>query len=350
MRVLAAVLLMAAAPALPAGCDRLTPVLVRELPAAAIDDPTGVAWLNDTSVAVSSDSGVHEYVLASGAYRLLVSTRDVPEGLPRAEDVAADNRTLVAFNNDYADVGYDLEKSRIRSVHSGPEFQVVDLAVHGDTIAFVGYPTFANPKAEQGGALWVGRLGASRDTFRALYKVSDDNLTRLRGCFTPVGGGTVVQSDGTIAMFTPAEPGVHRFRADGTRLPSLGGGLSELVVERLDEFRRKYAGDVVARYRDVLNAQPIADDLIDTAQGLALVVRRSMKDRVWWELWFPGPGGGTRHRVRLAMEDRRAVGGHVRCSGRGNRVACIFNKALVPTGMGSERGHLMVFDLTKCSP
>jgi hypothetical protein len=342
-------MLLAAARGVFAGCETLEPALVRELPAATFRDPDGVAWLSDGSLAIGSWSGVHEYELASNTFRPLVAPRELPHGLPQVEDLATDGRTLVAFNNDYSDLAFDLARSRIAAVHRGVEFQVLDLAVRGDTLVLLGFPAVS--KAVKTGALWIGRIGAKRDTFRLLHQVDDEKLDSLRSCITPFGGATVVQQDGTIAMITAAEPGVHRFRPDGTPLPPLGHGLSELAVPRIHEFRSKYAPDVAGLYRELLNPQPMADDLIETSDGLAIVVRRWTKEQLWWELWFPGPGGGTRKRIRLAMEDQRGVGGHVRCAGRGNRVACLVPKALIPSGIGNERTSLMLFDLgkAKCS-
>lgn len=337
-----AIALLLAAPRLFAACEEtLRPALVRELTAPALKYAGSVAWLDDEAVAIGAAGGVFEYTLADGALRNLVPSRPIPHGLGNVEDVASDGRTLVAFNDDYSDLAYDLTSAKLVSAQRGPAFEVIDLAVRDDTLVLLGFPAVA--KLEEGGALWIAKLGAKRDAFRLLHQVDDEAVENLRSCLPPFGGATLVQEDGTIAMITAAEPGVRRFRPDGTPLPTLGAGLHELVVPRIHEVRQ-YAADIMRRYR-VLNAQPIGVDLIETSHGLAIVVRRVSKATVWWELWFPGPGGGTRRRIRLAAQDERVIGGHMRCDARGSRVACMFGKAVQPSGFGGERPHLLLFDL-----
>ena len=226
------------------------------------------------------------------------------------------------------------------------------MAVRDDTLVVLGYPAML--KRDRNGALWSGKVGAKWETFRLLHRVSDEATDSLRSCFPPYGGAVVIQRDGTIAMITAAEPGVQRFRSDGTKLQPLGKGLSELVPANMSDIREHFFADVNGRYSEVLNQQPIADDLVETSAGLAIVVRSVTAGSVSWELWFPGPGGGNRRRLRLAVDDRRTVGGHLRCHGRGRKLACLFGKQI--DANSADKPHLMVFDLDrvtrkgKCGP
>jgi hypothetical protein len=146
-------------------------------------------------------------------------------------------------------------------------------------------------------------------------------------------------------MITAAEAGVHRFAPDGTALPTLGSALTELVPPRLNEIRRLFGADVEGRYHEVLNRQPIADDLIETSAGLAIVVRRAAGGKLWWELWFPDASGGARRRIRLELEEKRTIGGHLRCAGRGRRLACLFGR--MTELFNPDRASIVLFDLDR---
>jgi hypothetical protein len=154
----------------------------------------------------------------------------------------------------------------------------------------------------------------------------------------------VLGADGTISMITPVEPGVIRNRLDGTPLPPLGSYLRELVIPALPEMVSRYSVDFAGRYREVLNKQLLADDLIETSDGLAIVVRRWAAGRVGWELLFPD-ARGARRRVRLDVEDVRAAGGHMRCDARGTKVACIYGRFVAADK--PNRPHVVLFDLTR---
>lgn len=338
----AAVIAVAAVPAAAGGCvETLHAVSVHELPAAV--GPRGLAWLRDGVVAIGADSGIYEYGLADRSLEPLVARRAVPDGLPHVWDVATDGRSLVAFNLDYSELAYDLAGARIVTARRFPAMQILDMAVRGDTMVVLGYPAVL--EREKNGALWSGKLGAKWESFRLLHKVDDDDTAKLRSCFPPFGGAVTIQRDGTVAMITAAEPGVRRFRTDGTPLPTLGGGLVDLVPANIAAVRTSYFGDLTSRYVDVLNRQPMADDLIETPAGLAIVVRRAAEGSVSWELWFPGEGGGLRRRIQLAASDKRAVGGHLRCHARGPQLACLFGKATGPDS--ADKPYLMLFDLNR---
>ena len=338
-----AAVVLATAAAIAGPCETLTPTALEELPQSTLVRAHSVAWLNDRAVAVGSDNGIYQYALSDGSVKELVAPRTIPHGMTQVEDIATDGRLLVGFNDDYSDLALDLGSSRIVAARRNAALQVIDMAVRGQSLVVLGFP--AASKRESNGALWSGRVGAGWESFRLLHKVSEEATESLRSCLPPFGGAVVIQSDGTIAMITAAEPGVVRYGADGKRLPTLGGGLTELVPSDMADIRKYFFGDVLGRYQQVLNQQPIADDLVETPNGLAVVVRNAAAGAVWWELWFPGEGGGTRRRIRLALDDKRVVGGHLRCNGRGTRLACLFGKA--GELYKPDKPYLALFDLTR---
>jgi hypothetical protein len=331
-----------AATALAASCtETLGPTLIRELPLATFKQASGIAWLDGDNVAVGSEYGVFRYNLPTGAKRALIGSQPIPIGMPHVEDVASDGKTLVAFSRDYGDVAARVEPFRIVNARRFPAMQILDVAVQGDTVFVLGFPLIID--REKSGVLWTGKVGGKWSQMRLVHKVSEEATRILRSGFAPYGGAMTTQTDGTIAIITAAEPGVMRFRMDGTPLPVLGDSLSELVITRLPEIRLIFAEDVVAQYREVINIQPIADDLIETSEGLAIVVRRAERGFVSWELWFPPKKGSPVRRIRLSLQDNRIVGGHLRCQGRGKKIACLFGT--FTQIYQSDRPHVVIFDM-----
>jgi hypothetical protein len=320
--------------------ESLDPTLFRELPLSTLRRAQSVAWIDDASVAIGADNGVFTYGLAKGALRQVVPRATLPD----IEDIATDGRTLVAYNQDYSDIAVDLASGKVLSQRTRtPGLQMLDIAVRDRSMFVLGFPVPF--KRNENGVVWRGGIGGKWETFRKLLTLDQEATMIVQAAFAPLGGAMVVQKDGTIAAISPAEAGVMRVRADGTILPALGVRLSELVVPRLHEVRRIFARDVNGRYAQILNKQPIADDLVETSDGLAVVVRRANAGKIGWELWFPEPAGGATRRIRLGLQDQRIAGGHLRCHARGTRMACLFGKA---TKLFSpDVPYLAVFDLAR---
>jgi hypothetical protein len=323
--------------------ETVLPRVHRELPAAkGFAFATDLAWLPNGRLLIGARDGVFDYSLADGAARRIVSGASVPAGLPMVDRIETDGATIVASSLDYSDIVFDLAKRKVVRGRRAPEMLIFDTAVRGKTQVVLAVPVLL--RGVDIGSVWVGEAGQPWKTFRLLH-AADARLTEaVRRTPPPYGGGMVLSADRTIAMITPVEPGVLRYRLDGAPLPSLGTELRELVIPALTEMVSRYNVDLAGRYREVLNKQPLADDLIETADGLAIVVRRWAADRVWWELWFPD-AHGTRRRVRLGVEDVRAAGGHMRCDARGAQVACIYGRFVAADK--PNRPHVAVFDLTR---
>lgn len=319
------------------------PFIHRELPAAkGFAFATDLAWMPNGRLLIGARDGVFDYSAADGSARRVVSGASVPAGLPMVERLETDGATVVASSLDYSDIVFDLAKGKVAHGRRLPEMLIFDTAVRGKTQVVLAVPVML--RGVDIGSLWVGEAGRPWKTFQLLRAAGAGLTEAVRRTPPPYGGAMVLGADGTISMITPVEPGVLRYRLDGAPLPPLGRELRELVIPALPEMVSRYNIDLVGRYRNVLNKQPLADDLIETADGLAIVVRRWAVDRVWWELWFPDERS-TRRRVRLGVEDVRAAGGHMRCDARGSQVACIYGKF---TGDDlPNRPHVAFFDLTK---
>ncbi|HUP62146.1 MAG TPA: hypothetical protein VNA69_17195 [Thermoanaerobaculia bacterium] len=320
--------------------ERATPLFIRELsPADGFAYTNDVAWLPNGHLLIGARDGVTEYSPSGGTSERVISGGAVPAGLPMVQGLDTDGATVVAFNMDYGDIAFDLAGKRVLRARRHPAFQIFDLAVRGRTVVVLGRPLLL--KNAGYGVLWIGEAGAPWESFRVVRTVDGAAADLVRKTLPPYGGGVQFASDGTIAIITPAEAGVLRYKADGTPLAALGRHLDELVVRRLPEVVKRYGADLTGRYQEILNHQPLADDLIETSDGLAIVVRQWADGEAWWELWFPD-ANAARRRVRLAS-DRRPIGGHMRCDGFGRMVACLFDRFVAADK--PSRPHLAMYDL-----
>ncbi len=346
--VLAALLVLNGSAAAAADCiETLRKDVDQPLPLPAFAHARSVAWMDAETLLIGTQGGVRAYRIADGSSRVVVSGAAAPHGIPEVENLDTDGRTLAAYNSDYTDLTADLSTGKILAAHRYPVIQVCDLAVHGRTMAVLGPNHPKLLQADRFGALWIGKAGDPFDKFRLLHPMGGAAETVFRRALFPYGGAVVIRSDETIAFITPAEPGVFRYRADGQALPRLAPQLQELMVPRLPEAISKYAMDLKGRYQEIYNRQRSADDLVDTANGLAIVVRAAEGTRVWWELWFPD-ANGIRRRIRLSPEQNRPTGGHLRCDARGNRIACISLMYAGPNTAGPP--NLLMFNLERSVP
>jgi hypothetical protein len=300
--------------------ETLAPALQRKLPRDRYPAAHSVAWLDDDNVIIGSRGGIVQYSISKDVAKTLVMNLDVPNGLPAAERLRTDGKTLVAFGTDRSDIAYDLAKQKIVHARRTAAMLVSDMAVRGDEVVVLGFPM-----KHQGdvGPLWIGKVGAPWDDLKLLRAADPKSVDVLQFAMAPYGGAVLFLSDNTIAAISPAEAGVMRYKPDGTPLPKLGTDLVELLMPKMPDVILRYGQDVMGRYTEIVNKQPLADDLVNTPQGIAIVVRRWDAGKVWWEAWFPNAKSLAR-RIRLGVEDKRVAGGVLRCDNRGARLACLF--------------------------
>lgn len=331
----------AAPPSLPCA-GTLAPRLSRRLPVPPFAQGRTVAWGAGGRLLIGTGGGIVAYDLTTTTATPLVPGRPIPNGIAAVVGLDSDGSHLVAFNADYSDLTADVRTGRITSARREFALQIADVAIRGDVVAVLGFPL--RLKTADFAQLWIGKAGEPWSTNRPLHPVTEASEEIVRYSIAPNGGAVTFLKDGTIAMISPAEPGLFRYRADGTPLPVLGADLRELVVPRMREAIFGYRLDVEGRYREIFNRQPTIDDLVDTPDGPAVVVRRWSDGAAGWELWFPGPQR-VRRRVVLGIRDAGVAGGDLKCATRGSSLACVFDRI---TGRNQPPlPELAIFDLAQ---
>ncbi|MCU1244181.1 MAG: hypothetical protein JWN02_91 [Acidobacteria bacterium] len=281
----------------------------------------GVAWGDERTLLLATFDGVKRYDLRTGKSTTAVSGAEVPAGIPAPSNVAADPATAIAFNDQFGEYAFRLADGARVLGRRSHDFQILDAAVRGRFFYFLGFRT--GEKASPVTAIWRVELGAPWSNAVPLYAIRDvDAAEVLYTSLPPQGGSLAVEPDGTVDAVIAGEAGVIRIGPDGKELARLGASLRQLEIAGMPEVIRKYARRPDLQYSEVFNRGPIADDLVLTPEGPALIVRSVAADRVRWELWLPD-GQGVRMRYRLGV-DRPGPFGHMRCEARGKRLACVF--------------------------
>jgi hypothetical protein len=320
---------------------RLAPDALRELPPKEFVRAHSIAWVADDALLIGDGGGIARYTISTAQTMRLIGPRAVPNGLARVENLATDGRTVVAFNTAYEDVAADAASGRIRYGRKAMSFQLAAVAVRGDVVAALGYPQPPANGADP--SLWLGRLGdewqafQSADKLAAITSPPRFTLTSV----PPFAGAIAIESDGTIDVVTGWRAGIWRYRSNGTRLTVLGSALTQLVIPPIP-FGDSRIENPDARYLEVANRQPTADDVIATPDGPAIVVRTADGNRVQWHLWFPAAVGlrrGERNAARIGS-GRRVVEGN-----RGERRRAARRRRAAEASMKIVTGHTIAHAL-----
>jgi hypothetical protein len=295
-----------------------------------------VAWENADAVLIASDEGVQRYSLRSRSIDRLVSTADLPDGLPYPEAVASDG-TTVEVTSSLTMGGYSMRLANHKRIAAQRvRLQPHDVAVRGSRACVLG----SLIKEQTNEAVWCGPVDKLWTRYQPVHRIAS-GARIFRNAISRFGGAIAMSEDGSVTVVTSAEPGVFRYAPDGKLLEKSGESFDQLVLSAMQELHSRFAGDVPGRYRLLLNTQPILEDLVLTPRGPALVVRVAEKDRVRWELWWPRSDGRTVPPTRLGI-DRIGPYGHLQCDARGRSLACV--------GSLPDRKQAADFDLAERVP
>lgn len=302
-----------------------------------------VAWENPDAVLMASDEGVQRYSLRTRAVDRLVSTADLPDGLPIPEAVASDG-TTVEITSSLTMGGYSMRlANRKRIAAQRVRLRPLDVAVRGSRACVLGFTM----KEQTNEAAWCGPVDKLWTSYQPIHRLTSGERI-FRNSLSRLGGAIAIGDDGSVMVVTTAEPGVFRYAPDGKLLERSGQSFDELMLPAMRELGTRFGGDVPGRYRMVLNTQPILEDLVLTPRGPALVVRIAEKERVRWELWWPRSDGRTVPPTRLGI-DRIGPYGHLQCDARGRSLACVGSlpdrKQAADFDLAERAPHLWIFEL-----
>jgi len=302
----------------------------------------GVAWLDSGRLIVATQSGVRLLSLRDGTWSDLIPAKPIPNGLVDPLSVTTDGRSVVASNGfERSQFACRADNGKRLFARSSSSFMVIDLAVSGNNLYVLGWPVDAHGANNPDGvAVWRGGLSPLYEKFQQLHRIqSGPGSVLIFNDSLPIYGGAVAtEPDGTLDVITAAESGVFQYSADGTLRRRLGAGLGELVVRRMHDINFTYSVDPIARYREVVNRQPMVDDLVITPDGPAIVVRMARNDSIEWELWYPNANRLDR-RVKLGIS-RRGPFGHLSCDARERDLACVYQSPESPqSAVAIDQSH-----------
>jgi hypothetical protein len=302
----------------------ITAISGHALPATIGKNVLDVSWSGSDTLLVATDQGVYGVAVAGGIPRELIKGVSLPDGLPQPTSLSSDGKWVSAISA-VSNGGFALrlaDQKRLLAQHS-IRLIPTDVAVRGSRSCVLGYAPAPPMEAQQDVAAWCGGSSDSWAELKPLHHLHSKHAQDLfRSAIWPFGGRIVIEADGTVDVITSVQPGVFRYGADGKLREVLGQSTDDLVLEAMKEISTKFASDMENRYRLLLNAQPIIDDLVVTPTGPAILVRLADESKIHWELWYPLQSGGVGDRVRLGIE-RIGPYGHLRCDARGSDMACV---------------------------
>lgn len=283
-----------------------------------------VTWSAQDTLLVATELGIYRLPIAAGPSAEIIKSVPVPNGLTEPTALSSDGKSVSAVSY------YSLSRFALRLsdrkrlvAQRGVSLIPMDISVFGGRSCVVGFVPNPPLEAQKDVAVWCGGPSDFWAEFTPLHYLHSEHARDLfRNAPGEFGGRVAVEPDGSVDVITFVQPGVFRYGSDGKLKEVLGQSSDELVLESIKEIRTRFASDLENRYRLLLNAQPIIDDLVVTPAGPAILVRLADKDRIHWELWYPLRGGGIGDRIRLGIE-RIGPYGHLRCDVRGSEMACV---------------------------
>jgi hypothetical protein len=186
----------------------------------------------------------------------------------------------------------------------------------------------------------MGPLGGDYSKLRPVHRLPDSAAVHrnFQAAWSVYGGAIEPDREGGFAVITTVAPGVHHYDGDGRLVEVLGAGLDELVVDDLYEALEVLSRDLPGRYGRFLNRQPMPDDLLWTADGPAILVRRPDGEGIAWELWYVG-ADRVREALRLGVSSSRP-NAHMDCDLRGRRLACVYSDLVGRGGRWQQEGRV----------
>jgi hypothetical protein len=327
----------------------LAPQLSTALSAVCAVPVRQVRWSGDGRLVFACADGVVAAELPDLAPWPVVPNDLFPGGIRNVSRVALGGGKVLAFEKPFRLLLWDEARNRRVWARQKLDFLIIEAELVGDEAVYLGWWHHPEKPQPEGVAVWMGPLGGDFSLLRPVHRLPESAAVRrnFRAAWSAYGGAIEPDREGGFAVITTVAPGVHHYDRRGRLIEVLGAGLDELVVDELHEAVEVLSSDLPGRYGRFLNRQPMPDDLLWTADGPAILVRRPDGDRIAWELWYPGAEGVD---VRLGLSSSQP-NAHMDCDLRGSRLACVYSD-LVGSGPpwqqeGRVEARLVTFELPR---
>lgn len=202
---------------------------------------------------------------------------------------------------------------------------VVDIDARSDTAAILGADSGPLQGLARDGAIaWVGSLSKGLSDLRPLMKGrSNPGGKDMARCGVLQTGAIRFMPDGSVVVAPGAEPGIYRYSPSGKLLQSWDtaplGVVDDCAIEdeELHLIARDF-GERLAWYA----SRVLIDDILPTADGPAVLLRRVERGTTKWELVMLPSRGRQMKRVPLPVSVA-TPGGHVRGDVRGDDIVLL---------------------------
>ena len=324
LRALLAVSLLWIASSAQSSPGTISAYVSRAIPLEIGRNAKDVTWSATDALLIATELGIYRLPIGAGLPAEVIKGISVPDGLPEPTALSSDGKWVSAISS-HSYSGFALRMADRKRLVAQRSLRLIpmDIGVFGGRSCVLGFAPNPSMEAQKGVAVWCGGPSDSWAELKPLHYLHSEHARDLfRSSPGELGGRIAVEPDGSVDVITSAETGVFRYDNDGKLKEVLGQSTDDLVLESMKEILTRFAADLENRYRLLLNAQPIVDDLVVTPSGPAIVVRLADGDKIHWELWYPLRSGGIGDRIRLGIE-RIGPYGHLRCDARGKEMACV---------------------------
>jgi len=219
-----------------------------------------------------------------------------------------------------------------------PIYFIADLDLNGDRLLVSGMRRDPAGKMGMDGAMaWLGSLSAGEAGLKPILPFHDrDDIARCTG----LGLGVVrFLRDGSFIVVPATEPGIFLFGPDGHlqrnwQTDAIG---IEATCGLSQDQPRVFARSAVAR-QEWGNRRAVIDEVIDTPDGPAVVIRSCGKGKTTWEMVVLNGGPGVRFTLPFSSSSPWA---HLSADTRGRRAIFLITDRLLDRDDGPPV-HLVV--------
>ncbi|HYH09078.1 MAG TPA: hypothetical protein VEK11_18665 [Thermoanaerobaculia bacterium] len=307
-----------------------------------------VRWASDTEVFVGTgkrgvvrtrvDSTAHPHLVVAGAER-----GGGPTVIAGRLGLAQNH---ILFASGMGMVGWSPLAGTTRKVEQKGLVALMDVDARGDTAAILGADSGpVQGLQREGTILWIGSLSKNLANLRPIMKGrSKPGGKDMARCSILETGALRYMPDGSLVVIPGVEPGVYRYDANGKLMQTWDtdplGIVDDCWIPESDLLLvARDFGERIKWYA----SRVTLDEILPTANGPAVVLRRVEKGVTKWDLvTLPYKGRSERIALPVTMPTPRA---HVRGDIRGNRLVLLMWDDPMPGQKAAAPPKLIVMSI-----